>query len=56
MLLNRENEFVSMELFTDLLTDEEGHIDFLETQLALFDRIGPERYELLNAAPMNEAD
>ena len=49
------HDYVSMELFTELLTDEEGHIDFLETQLSLMDRIGPERWELLNAEPMNEA-
>ena len=26
-------DYVSMELFEDLLKDEEGHIDFLETQI-----------------------
>jgi bacterioferritin len=36
--------------------DEEGHIDFLETQLGLFDRIGGAHYEHLNAEPANEAD
>ena len=28
-------DYVTMELFEDLLADEEGHIDFLETQLGL---------------------
>lgn len=49
-------DYVSMDLFQDLLTDEEGHIDFLETQLALYDRVGAERYALLNATPMDEAE
>jgi len=37
-------DFVSMELFDDLLKDEEGHIDFLETQIELLNKIGEERY------------
>jgi bacterioferritin len=45
-----------MELFEELLADEEGHIDFLETQIDLFDRIGAERYALLNASRMDEAE
>src|SRR4029079_10692310 len=32
-------DYVTMELFEDLLKDEEGHIDFLETQLSLLDDI-----------------
>jgi bacterioferritin len=32
------------ELFELLMADEEGHIDFLETQLDLIERIGLERY------------
>jgi hypothetical protein len=31
-------------------SDEEGHIDFLETQLQLLETIGEERYGLLNAS------
>jgi bacterioferritin len=50
------NDYVSMELFEELLADEEGHIDFLETQIDLFDRIGAERYALLNASRMDEAE
>ena len=33
-------DYVSKNLFEELMTDEEGHIDFLETQLDLVDRIG----------------
>jgi bacterioferritin len=32
------------ELFEQLMADEEGHIDFLETQIDLIGRIGLERY------------
>jgi bacterioferritin len=49
-------DYVSMDLFQELLTDEEGHIDFLETQLALHDRLGEERYALLNAVSMDQAE
>lgn len=49
-------DYVSMQLFHELLADEEGHIDFLETQIGLFDRLGEKGYALLNAAPMDEAE
>src|SRR6218665_1183414 len=49
-------DYVSMKLFEELLTDEEGHIDFLETQLELLGKIGEEKYGQLNAAPANEAE
>ncbi|MGH6859615.1 MAG: bacterioferritin [Phyllobacterium sp.] len=49
-------DYVSKELFDELLKDEEGHVDFLETQLDLLKSIGVERYGLLNAASADEAD
>jgi bacterioferritin len=49
-------DYVTMALFDALLKDEEGHIDFLETQLELLGKIGEERYGLLNAASADEAD
>ncbi|MCB1418790.1 MAG: bacterioferritin [Notoacmeibacter sp.] len=49
-------DYVTMKLFEDLLSDEEGHIDFLETQLELLDKIGEAKYGQLNAAPANEAE
>ncbi|MDU8941954.1 bacterioferritin [Ovoidimarina sediminis] len=49
-------DYVSMALFEDLMADEEGHIDFLETQLDLYNRLGGERYEQLNATRMDEAE
>ena len=51
-----EGDYVSMQLFEELLSDEEGHIDFLETQLELLEKIGVERYGMLNAAPADEAE
>ena len=33
-------DYVTKNLFEELLTDEEGHIDFLETQLDLLGKIG----------------
>jgi bacterioferritin len=39
----------SMELFKQLLQDEEGHIDFLETELGLLERVGIQNYGLLQA-------
>lgn len=51
-----EGDYVTMKIFEELLTDEEGHVDFLETQIALLDKLGEERYGLLNAEPANEAD
>lgn len=49
-------DYVSKALFEDLIRDEEGHIDFLETQLQLHDEIGAQSFGLLNAKPANEAE
>ena len=49
-------DFVTMELFEDLLKDEEGHIDFLETQLDLLADIGEKKYGQLNAHSADEAE
>jgi bacterioferritin len=45
----KEEDYVSMDLFEELLADEEGHIDFIETQLGLLNDIGPQMYGQLNA-------
>ena len=37
-------DFVSRELFESILESEEEHIDWLETQLSLIERIGLENY------------
>ena len=44
------------ELFEELLKDEEGHIDFLETQLQLLNSIGVEKYGQLNAKSAEQAE
>ena len=49
-------DYISMKLFEELMADEEGHIDFLETQLELLGSIGDERYGQLNAEPANDAE
>ena len=55
-ICNQLGDYVTMELFEDLLKDEESHIDFLETQLDLLGSIGEEKYGLLNADAANEAE
>ena len=47
-------DYVFMALFEELLADEEGQIDFLDTQIDLHDRIGAENFEKLNASKMDE--
>ncbi|MGV8944062.1 bacterioferritin [Thermomonas sp.] len=37
-------DYVSRKLFADILESEEDHIDWIETQLALIDRIGEQNY------------
>lgn len=49
-------DYVSMALFEELMSDEEGHIDFLETQLDLNERIGEANYAQLNASTMDESE
>jgi bacterioferritin len=49
-------DFVSKELFEHLIADEEGHIDFLETQLDLMEKLGEEKYGLLNASPADSTE
>jgi bacterioferritin len=50
---NAAADYVSMKLFEELLADEEGHINFLESQLKLLGEIGVENYSQLNAEPAN---
>jgi bacterioferritin len=37
-------DFVSREIFERILESEEEHVDFLETQLALIEKIGEKNY------------
>ncbi len=52
----KEEDYVSMDLFEELLADEEGHIDFIETQLSLLNDIGPQMYGQLNADSANNIE
>jgi len=49
-------DYVSMHIFEDLLKDEEGHIDFLETQIDLLNKIGEQNYMQLNADSADEVE
>lgn len=53
---DKAGDYVSRSLFDELLADEEGHIDFLETQLGLYDEIGAQAYGQLNAKSADEAE
>jgi bacterioferritin len=44
-------DYVSREIFEDILESEEEHIDFLETQLQLIDRVGLENYSQSQMKP-----
>lgn len=53
---NSAGDYVSMKLFEELLKDEEGHINFLETQLRLLGDLGPERYGQLQAEATDKVE
>ncbi|BFM06309.1 bacterioferritin [Halioxenophilus aromaticivorans] len=39
------SDYVSRELFREILSDEEDHVDWLETQLQLIDKVGIQNYQ-----------
>jgi bacterioferritin len=47
-------DYVSRELFEELMKDEEGHIDFLETQLDLVSKLGVELYSQHHIGELDE--
>ena len=49
------NERVSMALFEKLTSDEEEHIDFLETQIELVKQVGIQLYSQKHIGEMNES-
>ena len=55
-LCRAKEDLVTMDLFAHLVEDEEGHIDFLETQLDLIEKIGIQNYGQLQADAANESD
>jgi bacterioferritin len=48
------NERVSKRLFEDLAEDEEGHIDFLETQTELIRQVGLQLYAQSHVGGLKE--
>lgn len=50
------NDRVSKRLFEDLAEDEEGHIDFLETQLDLIGQIGLPLYAQRHVGPLEQIE
>jgi bacterioferritin len=48
------NDRVSKKLFEELAEDEEGHIDFLETQLNLVDQLGIQLYSQRYVGSLDE--
>jgi bacterioferritin len=49
-------DYVSREIFERILENEEEHIDFLETQFELIERMGLQNYVQLNSRPAGEGD
>ena len=49
-------DYPSRELFEKLMADEEGHIDFLETQLDLVDKLGVQLYAQHHIGEMDDED
>jgi len=49
-------DYVSRDLLLKILADEEKHEDFLHAQFTLIERIGEERYTLLNSDPAPDQD
>ncbi|MCB1839158.1 MAG: bacterioferritin [Alphaproteobacteria bacterium] len=45
----KAKDFVSRDLFAKILADEEGHVDYLETQLELLKTMGLQNYIQLNS-------
>ncbi|MAI61463.1 MAG: bacterioferritin [Micavibrio sp. TMED27] len=43
------HDYVTRDLFLTILKDEEGHVDYLETQLELMNQIGEQNYIQLNS-------
>ena len=47
-------DYTSRELFEDILESEEGHVDFLETQFEMIERMGLQNYIQLQSKPAED--
>ncbi|HSG34660.1 MAG TPA: bacterioferritin [Sphingomonadaceae bacterium] len=47
-------DYTSRELFEDILESEEEHVDFIETQFEMIERMGLQNYVQLNSEPAGE--
>ena len=47
-------DFVSRDLFQHILDSEEEHVDWLETQLSLIERLGIQNYEQTQVSPSDD--
>jgi bacterioferritin len=47
-------DFVTRDLFSQILEGEEEHVDFIETQLELIEKIGVENYIQLQSQPADK--
>ncbi|MDD7910653.1 MULTISPECIES: bacterioferritin [Pseudovibrio] len=55
-ICEEEGDYVTMRLFEEILADEEGHCDFLETQFDLIEKLGIENYIKLNSGSADTAE
>ncbi|MCG5541778.1 MULTISPECIES: bacterioferritin [unclassified Halorhodospira] len=49
-------DYASRDLFTSLIADEEGHADWLETQIKLMDQLGEASYLQMQMVAANEGE
>ena len=47
-------DYVSRDLFAEVLKDEEGHVDFIETQFDMIRQMGLQNYVQLQSEPAQE--
>jgi bacterioferritin len=50
----KAKDYVSRDLFAEVLRDEEGHVDAVETQFEMIERIGLENYIQLQSEPIKD--
>lgn len=53
---NSVKDYTSEQLFEDILAAEEEHVDFLETQFDMIERMGLQNYTQLQSAPAGEGE